>query len=184
MRHFTGKQASFGRIGYGKGFGQGRRESGLHSTLMLLALVGLTLGLGAGMGLLFGPDTAYEALQKPTWNPPGWLFGPVWTVLYALIGTSAWLVWRERRVSSGDRRIAWTAFAVQAVLNLAWTPLFFGLRAPGLAFIDISLLWLAVLWTTVAFGRIRPLAGYLLVPYVLWVSFALVLNGTIWLMND
>ncbi len=184
MRRFHGKQASFGRVGYGKGFGQGRRESGLHSTLMLMALVGLTLGLGAGMGLLFGPGADFQALQKPTWNPPGWLFGPVWTLLYVLIGASAWLVWRERRVSSSERRTAWMAFALQAVLNLAWTPLFFGLHSPGLAFLDISLLWLAVLWTTVAFGRIRPLAGYLLVPYVLWVSFALVLNGTIWLMND
>lgn len=183
MAHFQGKQAHFGRTGQGKAYGQGRRESGLHSTLVLLALVGLSVGLGAGVGALFGPDVPYQALQKPTWNPPGWLFGPVWTVLYALIGTSAWLVWRERRVSAGDRRVAWTAFGVQAALNLAWSPIFFGLGSPGLAFLDISLLWLAVLWTTVAFGRIRPLAGSLLVPYVLWVSFALILNGTIWLMN-
>lgn len=183
VRHFHGKQASFGRIGNGKGFGQSRRESGLHSTLMLLVLVGACVGLGAGVGLLFGPDAAYAALQKPAWSPPGRLFGPVWTLLYALIGTSAWLVWRERRVSSGDRRTAWTAFGLQAVLNLAWSPIFFGLRSPGLALLDISLLWLAVLWTTVAFGRIRPLAGYFLVPYVLWVSFALVLNGTVWLLN-
>ena len=183
MRHFHGKQASFERIGNGTAFSPARRESGLYSTLMLLGMVGLCLGLGAGVGLLFGPDTAYLALQKPTWSPPGWLFGPVWTILYAFIGISAWLVWRERRVPSGERRIAWTAFAVQAVLNLAWTPIFFGLGSPGLAFVDISLLWLAVVWTTVAFGRIRPLSGYLMVPYVFWVSFALVLNGTIWLLN-
>jgi tryptophan-rich sensory protein len=185
VRQFQGKHASFGRIGHGKGLGlsPGRRESGLHSTMVLLALVGVSLGAGAGMGMLFGPDAAYAALQKPTWSPPGQLFGPVWAVLYALMGISAWLVWRERRVSSGDRRTAWTAFGVQAVLNLAWTPIFFGMESPGLALLDISLLWVAVLWTTVAFGRIRPLAGYLLVPYVLWVSFAWVLNGTIWLLN-
>lgn len=183
VRHFKGKRTSFGRIGYGKGFGQGRRPSCLHSTLVLLAMVCLSVGLGAGVGLLFGPDAGYMALQKPTWSPPGWLFGPVWTVLYALIGASAWLVWRERRVSSVEWRLAWTAFGLQAVLNLAWTPLFVGLHSPALAMLDISMLWLALLWTTVAFGRIRPLAGYLLVPYVLWVSFALVLNGTIWLLN-
>jgi benzodiazapine receptor len=126
----------------------------------------------------------YAQLARPTWNPPSWIFAPVWTALYASIGVAAWLVARQPGVATGDRRLAWLAFGAQAVLNLAWTPLFFGLKAPGIAFLGICLLWLAVLWTTILFGRVRPLAGYLLVPYVLWVSFALVLNGTIWLMND
>lgn len=181
MGGFNTRQARLGRHGHGNGYG--RRESGLHSTMMLLGIVLLSVVLGTGVGLWFGPGDWYAALAKPTWNPPGWLFGPVWMLLYVLIGISAWLVWRERRAPAGERRIAWAAFALQAVLNLAWTPLFFGLKSPGLAFLDISLLWLAVLWTTLRFGRIRPLAGYLMLPYVLWVSFALVLNGTIWLMN-
>ena len=138
---------------------------------------------GSAVGLWFAPDEWYQGLAKPTWNPPNWLFGPVWTTLYALLGTSAWLVSREPGVPAGERRTAWIAFGVHAVLNLAWTPLFFGLRQPGLAFIDICLVWLALLWMTMQFGRIRPLAGYLLLPQVLWVSFALVLNGTLWLMN-
>ena len=114
----------------------------------------------------------------------GLAFAPVWSVLYVLIGVAGWLVAREPVADPADRRIAWIAFAVQAVLNLAWSPLFFGLHAPGLAFAAICLLWLAVLWMTMRFGRIRPLAGYLMAPYMLWVSFALVLNGTIWLMNE
>lgn len=138
---------------------------------------------GSAVGLWFAPDAWYADLAKPTWHPPAWLFGPVWTMLYVLLGTSAWMVSREAGVPAGDRRVAWLAFAVHAVLNLAWTPIFFGLRQPGLAFFDICLVWLALLWMTMQFGRIRPLAGYLLLPQVLWVSFALVLNGTLWLMN-
>lgn len=162
----------------------GRAGSGLGSGAALLAFVLLTLGAGIGVGLLFPPDDWFRSLAKPTWDPPGWVFGPVWTTLYVMIGLSAWLVWREPRVPAPERRAAWGMFALQAVLNLGWTPLFFGLRQPGLAFVAISLLWLVVLWMTLRFGRIRPLAGYLLIPYVLWLSFALVLNGTIWLMND
>jgi benzodiazapine receptor len=105
-------------------------------------------------------------------------------VLYVLLGVAGWLVSREPVAEPGERRVAWIAFALQAVLNIAWTPLFFGLRQPGWAFVDICLLWVALLWMTMRFGRIRPLAGYLMAPYVLWVSFALVLNGTLWLMNE
>lgn len=147
--------------------------------LWVLAVV----GAGSLVGLLFAPGEWFDALAKPSWNPPSWLFSPVWTTLYALMGTSAWLVAREPVGTREERRGAWLAFAAHAVLNLAWTPLFFGLRQPGLAFLDICLVWLALLATTLRFGRLRPLAGYLLLPQVLWVSFALVLNGTIWLMN-
>lgn len=152
-----------------------------------LALVGwilLLVGLGAGTGVLFGPEAWYAALLKPTWNPPSWLFGPVWTLLYILMAVSLWLVRREPNVDEPMRQRALALFAIQFLLNLAWTPLFFGLHSPGLAFVGICLLWIALLAAMLAFGRVRALSGYLLLPYLLWVSFALVLNGTIWLMNS
>jgi translocator protein len=152
-----------------------------------LALVGwmlLLIALGTAPGVLFGPSDWYAALLKPTWNPPSWLFGPVWTVLYASMAVALWLVRREPDIDAATRRRALLMFVVQFVLNLAWTPMFFGLHAPGFAFIEICLLWVALLSTMLMFGRLRALAGYLLLPYLLWVSFALVLNGTIWLMNS
>lgn len=161
------------------GVSKPRLLSGVTLAVWILAIV----VAGAASGLLFPPGEWHEQLAKPTWNPPSWVFWPVWTILYVLLGVGAWLVWREPPESAEERRGAWMAFTVHAVLNLAWTPLFFGLRQPGLAFLDICLLWLALLWMTLRFGRIRPLAGYLQVPMILWVSFALMLNGTIWLMN-
>jgi benzodiazapine receptor len=160
-----------------------RRTLDAAAWLALVAWVVGTVAVGTGVGLIAGPDSWYAGLAKPTWIPPDWVFALVWTAVYATIGFAAWLVGREPDASRGDRGLAWLVFWVQAALNLAWTPLFFGLHQPGLAFLDICLLWLAVVWMTLLFGRIRPLAGYLMAPYVLWVSFALVLNGTIWLMN-
>ena len=156
----------------------------LRDAVAWLCWVVVVVAAGASVGVLFSPGAWYEGLAKPTWHPPSWLFGPVWTLLYALLGTGVWLVSREPGPAAEDARPqAWLAFGVQAVLNLAWTPLFFGLRSPAWAFVDIVLLWGAVLWMTLAFGRVRPLAGTLQVPLVAWVSFALVLNGTLWLMN-
>ncbi len=152
-----------------------------------LALVGwilLLVGLGATMGGLFAPDGWFAMLLKPTWNPPPWVFAPVWTLLYATMAVALWLVRREPESEDRLRKRALVLFAIQFALNLLWTPLFFGLRSPGLAFAEICLLWVALVSTVLAFGRLRPLAGYVLLPYLLWVSFALVLNGTIWLMNS
>ena len=151
-----------------------------------LALAGwilLMVGLGAASGILFGPDDWYGTLLKPTWNPPSWVFGPVWTALYVSMAVALWLVRREPDVDEPVLRHALALFVIQFLLNLAWTPLFFGLHTPGFAFLDICLLWITLLSTMLTFGRVRALAGYLLLPYLLWVSFALVLNGTIWLMN-
>jgi tryptophan-rich sensory protein len=105
-------------------------------------------------------------------------------MLYASMAEALWLVRRESDVDATTRQRALAMFVIQFLLNLAWTPLFFGLRSPGLAFAEICLLWIALLSTMLMFGRVRALAGYLLLPYLLWVSFALVLNGTIWLMNS
>lgn len=123
----------------------------------------------------------YAALSKPVWTPPNSVFGPVWTLLYFLMAVAAWLVWRQ----SGTRkaRSALSLFAAQLVLNLAWSLLFFGLHSPALAFVDILLLWAAILVTLLQFTRHSLGAGLLLVPYLAWVTFAAALNWSIWQMN-
>jgi translocator protein len=123
----------------------------------------------------------YVALEKPSWNPPAWLFGPVWTTLYVMMAVAAWSVWRERGWRGARGALA--LFGVQLGLNSLWSVLFFGLRAPGLALVEILLMWGAILATLVAFWRVRPLAGALLVPYLAWVSFAAVLNAVLWRLN-
>lgn len=158
--------------------------TGGRDAAALVAWLVVVVAAGAIGGVLFPPGEWYQALDKPTWNPPSWVFGPVWTTLYLLLGMGAWLVAREPgEVPASERPKAWLAFGLMAALMLAWTPLFFGLQSPALAFVDISVLWVVVLWMTMAFGRVRPLAGYLQLPLAAWVSFALVLNGTIWLIN-
>lgn len=151
--------------------------------LALIAIIALVLGAGSAMGILFPPGEWFSSLLKPTWNPPSWVFGPVWTALYAIMALALWLVLRETGAHPDARGRALGLFLVQFVLNLAWSPLFFGLHSPAMAFADICMLWIAALATSLAFGKVRALAGYLMVPYMLWLSFALVLNGTIWLMN-
>ena len=123
----------------------------------------------------------YSQLAQPGWAPPSSVFGPVWTVLYALMATAAWLVWR----SGGFRanRAALTMFVVQLVFNALWSWLFFAWHLGGLAFAEIVVLWVLVLATIACFWRVRPLAGALLVPYLLWVSFAAALNYAVWQLN-
>jgi benzodiazapine receptor len=124
----------------------------------------------------------YATLAKPAWTPPGWLFGPVWTILYVLMGAAAGLVW-SRHAGSRDGRRSLVAFAAQLVLNAAWPFLFFGLRSPGAGLVEILVLWGAVVTVAVWWRRLEPAAFLLLVPYVLWVSFAAVLNAAIWRLN-
>ena len=133
--------------------------------------------------VLFPPSLAPPRLLVPTWTPPAALFAPVAVVLAALLGIAAWLVEREPGVLAAERRLAWAAFVLHVLPALAWAPLLLALREPGGAFVATCLQWPALLWLTLLFGRVRPLAGYLLLPQVLWSSFALVLCGTIWLMN-
>lgn len=123
----------------------------------------------------------YQDLVQPTWAPPPFLFGPVWTVLYALIAVSGWLVWRRSGWSGA--RTALSVYAVQLVLNALWTPLFFGAGLFGLAFAEIVLLWVAIVATVVLFARHSRPAAALLVPYVAWVTFAGALNLAIWTLN-
>jgi len=135
----------------------------------------------AATGAMFMPGEWYESLNKPAWNPPGWIFGPVWTALYAMMAVSAWLVWKRGGFATQRRPLG--LFLVQLALNALWTPLFFGLRQPGMAFAEILLLWVAILMTLLAFRPVSRAAAWLLVPYLAWVSFAAVLNGTIWRLN-
>lgn len=132
-------------------------------------------------GALWPPGEWYAALQKPAWNPPGWIFGPVWSALYTLMAVAAWLVWRRGGFAAQGRPLG--AFLAQLALNALWTPLFFGLHRPGEAFAEILLLWLAIAWTIAQFWRVQRAAAWLLAPYLAWVSFAAVLNGTLWRLN-
>lgn len=137
--------------------------------------------LAPAVAVSAGPDEWYASLNKPSWNPPNWLFGPVWTLLYALMAVAAWLVWR--RGGFARHGGALMCFLVQLALNAAWSPLFFGMHQAGWAFVEIVLLWSAILTTIWTFGSINRLAATLLVPYLMWVSFAAVLNFTLWTMN-
>lgn len=123
----------------------------------------------------------YAAIIKPTWNPPNWIFGPVWSCLYLMMAVSAWLVWRQ--VGLAGTKLPLVLFAIQLALNSLWSALFFGLHSPGMAAVEIVILWLAIVATMVAFFRSSKIAGWLLVPYLAWVSFAAVLNFTIWRLN-
>ncbi|MFM2196772.1 MAG: hypothetical protein RLZZ505_204 [Verrucomicrobiota bacterium] len=127
------------------------------------------------------PGDWYASLDKPSWNPPGWIFGPVWSALYAMMAVAAWLVWKQGGFAI--RRKALGLFLAQLLLNALWTPLFFGMHLPGVAFAEILLLWLAIAATLIVFRSVNRTASWLLVPYLAWVSFAAVLNGTLWRMN-
>lgn len=135
----------------------------------------------AAPAALFPPGEWYLALNKPDWHPPTWVFGPVWSTLYVLMAVSAWLVWRQGGFARQLRPLS--LFLVQLVLNAAWSPLFFGLKQPGIAFAEILLLWLAIAATLLSFHRVHRIAAWLLVPYIAWVSFAAFLNGVLWQLN-
>jgi translocator protein len=158
--------------------------SGRARSLLALAGFLVVTFLAAAIGSAFtGPAIPdwYDGLTKPAFTPPSWVFGPVWTVLYLFMAVAAWRVWAA---AGFDRaRGALTLFFVQLVLNAGWSVLFFGLRAPGWALLEIIALWAVLIATTTAFFRYSALAGWLMVPYVLWVTFAAVLNAAIWRLN-
>lgn len=148
-----------------------------------LAVFGVAVAAAAAIGGLAAASAAdrYGELVQPSWAPPAWLFGPVWTVLYVTIAVAGWLVWRKAGWSGA--RTALTVFAAQLVLNALWTPLFFGAEQFGLAFAEIVLLWLTIIATIVLFARHSRPAALLLVPYLAWVTFASTLNLAIWVLN-
>ena len=139
----------------------------------------IAAAIGAAASIQAG--AFYARLVRPDWAPPANVFGPVWTVLYLLMGLAAWLVWREGGFRA--RRLALSLFLVQLAVNALWSWLFFGWHLGALAFADIVLLWGLLVATLVAFWRVRPVAGALLVPYLLWVSFATALSYSVWQHN-
>ncbi|MFJ7270375.1 TspO/MBR family protein [Streptomyces sp. NPDC099050] len=148
-----------------------------------MAFLAVSYGVAA-LGAFASADAGevYGALDRPSWAPPPWLFGPVWTVLYATIGISAWLVWRHADQHQVRGALMW--WSAQLVFNLAWTPLFFAARQYGLALLDIVLLLAALGATIVRFRRLSVTAAVLLVPYLGWVAFATALNASIWQLNS
>jgi len=149
----------------------------------LLAFLVICLGISAAGGAATASSvgTWYQTLQKPFFNPPNWLFAPVWTALYIMMAIAGWRVWRAHGLRGA--RAAMALFAVQLALNLAWSFLFFGYRMIGAALIEIILLLMAILVTTVLFWKRDRLAGMLFVPYAGWVAFATILNFALWRLN-
>ncbi|MFM7841183.1 MAG: TspO/MBR family protein [Nitrospira sp.] len=144
--------------------------------LFLLACYGV-----AWFGARFRPDAWYGRLAKPAWTPPNWIFAPVWSVLYTAMAVAGWLVWREAGVAGVLGPLG--LFALQLALNGIWTWLFFGLHRPDWALADIVALWVAIVVTEVSFWTVSPQAGALLLPYLVWVTFAGLLNVEIWRLN-
>lgn len=153
---------------------------GAAQWLGLLGWVAVTF-VAAAVGSRFMPGEWYASLEKPSWNPPNTVFGPVWTVLYLLMATAAWLVWRAR--GFGGATTALTVYLVQLAANTAWSWLFFGLQDIGLALADIVVLWVLIALTIALFRKHHRLAALLLVPYLLWVSYATALNFALWRLN-
>lgn len=150
--------------------------------LVVAVAVPLLVGGLSGLATARSVQDWYPGLVKPSFNPPSWVFGPVWTLLYLMMGIAAFLVW-QKGWASGAVKTALALFAIQLILNGLWSILFFGLRSPGLALADIILLWLSVGATMVLFWGLTPVAGMLLLPYEAWVTFAALLNGSIYILN-
>ena len=140
--------------------------------------IGFTSGLIGSAAM----NTWFDKLQKPSWNPPAFLFAPVWTLLYALMGIAFWLIWKNE-TPKVNKRSAYFVFALQLFLNFWWSIIFFSFQSPFFALIEILLLLLAIILTIIQFSKISKTAAWLLVPYLLWVSFASFLNYTIWSLN-
>ena len=155
----------------------------LRQIIELFVSVAVCLGAGfAGSRFTFrSVATWYPTLRKPAWTPPAWLFAPVWTALYCLMGIAAWLVWN--RAGWAATRIPLALFAIQLVLNVAWSGIFFGWRKPAWALAEIVLLWVAIAATACEFWPVSRSAAWLLVPYVVWVTYAAALNFAIWRLN-
>lgn len=141
----------------------------------------LTIGVTGSVATSSSLTDWYPALSKPPWTPPDWIFAPVWTLLYILMGTSAWLVWKPQGFAAARTPLG--LFLIQLTLNAAWSWLFFGLRNPMAGLLDIALLWVAIIATILSFYRYNPRAAWLMLPYLAWVSYAAALNFAIFRLN-
>lgn len=150
---------------------------------LVLCVVGCELvGLSGTFFTASAIPEWYSLLNKPVFAPPNWIFGPVWTTLYALMGVSYFLIWRQGWQKKKVKK-ATVLFLIQLGLNWLWTPLFFGFRQPGLALLEIFLLWLSIIWLIKSTGKLSTIASWLLFPYLGWVTFAMILNAAIWWLN-
>jgi len=144
-------------------------------------LATLTVGAIGGIATASSVTTWYPTLIKPSWNPPSWVFGPVWTTLYVMIAFVGWRIWKLRPdpVATTTMRLFW----IQLLLNAAWSPAFFALQRPGLALVDLTFLWLALVWIQIRLARSDLVSALLWLPYLFWVTFAGFLNLAIWRLN-
>lgn len=151
--------------------------------MKFLYAVMITLVTGAIAGIAIAPEIKdwYTTIQKPSFNPPNYIFGPVWTALYIIMGVAFALVWRKPGTAARDRALKF--FFIQLFFNFSWSFIFFCFHRIGWAFIEIMILWLCIFYTIILFYRQSKIAAWLMVPYILWVSFAAVLNAAIWFLN-
>ena len=152
----------------------------LFVKIILCVIICAGLGLASGFSTVSEITGWFQQIEKPSWNPPNWIFSPVWTTLYILMGIAAGLIWHSNDERKGR---ALLLFALQFILNLGWSFIFFNQHEIGWALAEIIVMLLLIIVTAIAFYKIKPLAGYLMIPYILWVSFATCLNGAIWLLN-
>jgi len=156
--------------------------NGIDWLKLIVSLVACqSAGLLGGIFTAKSIKTWYVTLNKPSFNPPGWIFGPVWTALYLMMGVSLYIIWKK--AVETDVRLAIAVFIVQLALNALWSYLFFGIHNPRIAFFEVLFLWLFILICIIIFFPVSHTASYLLIPYLLWVSFASFLNYTIWKLN-
>ena len=151
--------------------------------ILAVVVTCLVIGYFSGMVTRSSVTTWFPTLIKPSFNPPSWVFAPVWSILFVMMGVAAGLVWDRIEAEREAVKKALIFFAIQLGLNALWSYLFFGLRNPMLAGLEIIVLWLMIFETYIQFVKINKIAGYLLLPYLAWVSFASVLNGSIWWLN-
>lgn len=151
--------------------------------IVLIVVICLVVGYFSGIVTRSAITTWYPTLIKPSFNPPNWVFAPVWTLLYIMIGVAAGLVWNRIDLEKETVKKALQFFAIQLALNALWSYLFFGLKNPMLAGLEIIILWLMIYETYLQFSKINKISGYLFIPYLLWVGFATILNGAIWWLN-
>ncbi|MGB3006227.1 MAG: TspO/MBR family protein [Chitinophagaceae bacterium] len=156
----------------------------MNNILKLIISLAIPLAIGATSGFftVSGVESWFQTINKPTWNPPNWIFGPVWTTLYVMMGIAFFIIWKSE-IRSELKKSAIVLFAVQLVLNFFWSFIFFNQHEIGWALVEIIVMWFFILFSIFAFGNISKTAAWLMVPYISWVSFATILNYTIWQLN-